>query len=49
MQVRMQGKTFRGLSQIRLPNHYSDNFSLVFVFTCFYEKEALSLRCAEYI
>ena len=35
MQVGMQGITFRGLTRIRLPNHYSDNSSLVFVFTCF--------------
>ena len=47
MQVGMQGMTFRGLTQIRLPNHYSDNSSPVFAFTCFNEKEALSMRRAE--
>ena len=39
MQVGIQGITLRGLARIRLPNHYSDNSSPVFVFTYFLWKE----------
>ena len=35
MQVGMQGRTFRGVAQIRLSNHSSDDSSPVFVFSCF--------------
>ena len=34
--------TFREQTQIRLPDHYSDNPSPVFVFHLLYVKEALS-------
>ena len=41
----MQGRSFRGLTRIRLPNHRSDNSSLVLIFTCSYMEEALIMSC----
>ena len=50
MQVGMQGRTFSGLTQIRLSNHYTDNSSPVFVFTCFmWKKLRLCAASNEYV